>query len=256
MKSSVENDPKAVASLVFGLLSMTCAGLFTGIPAMILGSLAQKDIRASRGRTIGSGMATAGAVLGAFGTFLNALFFLGAAYVFVTTQPEPAQSGNVSLAATQPARGLTTGQDDFGIIEVVRAGNGDQRPLRLQLLDLQKRAEVEKKTLIVVTRATWAAPSRKFEASLPDPRMQVALGNALVVMVDIDEYGPEIGSFGVTMDSVPFFFKLDSRQHAVDAIGTAEWDEETPGDMAPVLTQFVQGTYSRRREPPAVGTVL
>lgn len=254
-RAPVTNDGKAVASLVFGMLSLTCAGLFTGVPAMILGSLAQSDISESRGRKIGSGLATAGAVLGAFGTFFNVVFFLVAGYVVMTTPAEPTQSNNVSLAATQPTHETPT-EDDYGIIEVVRAGNGDQRPLRLQLQDAQKRADAEKKTLVVVTRATWATPSRKFEASLPDPRMQVALAKTLLVMVDVDDYGAELMSFGCTMDSVPFFFKLDSRQRAVDAIGTAEWDEETPGDMAPVLTQFVQGTYSKRREPPAVGTVL
>jgi hypothetical protein len=266
----VKNDGKAIASLVFGLLSLTCAGLFTGIPAMLLGSLAHKDIRESRGRTIGSGMATAGSVLGAFGTFFNVLFFLGAAYLVITTPRGPGERTDVSLASqpaqqggpsqsgqtNQPARGLTTGKDDFGVIDVVHAGQGDQRPLRLQLFDAQKRAETQKKTLVVVSRATWAASSRKFEASLADPRMQVAFANTVLVMVDLDEYGSELSAFGCTMDSVPFFFKLDSRQHAVDAIGTAEWDEETPGDMAPVLTQFVQGTYAKRREPPAVGTLL
>ncbi len=255
-RGPVTNDGKAVASLVFGMLSMTCAGLFTGIPAMILGSLAQKDIDASRGRSIGSGMATAGAILGAFGTFLNVIFFFVAGAAFLMTPPEHSGSSNVSLAATQPARDTPSEKADYGILEVMRAGSGDQRPLRMQLTDAQKRATAEKKTLVVVTRATWAAPSRKFEASLPDPRMQVALSGALLFVVDIDDYGAELGSFGCTMDSVPFFFKLDSRQRAVDAIGTAEWDEETPGDMAPVLKQFVEGTYAKRREPPAVGTIL
>jgi len=260
----VANDGKAIASLVFGMLSMTCAGLFTGIPAMILGTLAHKDIQESRGKMIGGGMATAGSVLGAFGTFFNVIFFLVGGYMVLTTPPEPEHS-NISLTHQSQStregrehegREVSTGEIDFGIIEVIHAGRGDQRPLRLQLLDAQKRADAEKKTMVVVTRATWAAPSRKFEASLIDPRMQVAFAKTVLVMVDLDDYGAELSGFGCAMDSVPFFFKLDSRQRAVDAIGTSEWDEETPGDMAPVLTQFVQGTYAKRREPPAVGTVL
>jgi hypothetical protein len=256
----VQNDGKAVASLVFGLLSLTCAGLFTGIPAMILGTLAQRDIQASRGKRIGGGMATAGSVLGAFGTFLNVIFFAFAGYVAAAAYAAHGGAPPVAQAAsrtTQPAHAEESASDDsYGTIEVVRAGAGDPRPLRLQLYDAQKRAEVSKKTLLVVARAHWAAPSRKFEASLPDPRMQVALSSALVVLVDVDEYGPELATFGCQIDSVPFFFKLDSRQRAVDAIGSAEWDEETPGDMAPVLTEFLAGTYAKRREPPAVGTVL
>ena len=69
--------------------------------------------------------------------------------------------------------------------------------------------------------------------------------------------GPRSRRSVVRWTAFPFFFKLDSRACTpVDAIGTAEWDEETPGDMAPVLTEFVNGNYSKRREPPAVGTVL
>jgi hypothetical protein len=251
---AVKNDPKAVASLVFGMLSMTCAGLFTGIPAMLLGSLAHKDIAESRGRTIGRGMATAGSVLGAFGTFVNVVFF-----AVVVALALGARGGGSGLSPVSLAKAHETAappKADYGILDVMALGGDDARPLRSQLLDAQKRAESKKKTLLVVTHASWSPQARRFEENLADPRMQVALSKALIAFVDIDEFGPELGTFGVEMDSVPFFFKIDSRQRAVDAITSAEWDDETPGDMAPVLSQFMAGTYTKRREPPAVGTVL
>ena len=58
------NNKKAVWSLVLGILGLICCGIFTGIPAIILGKQAQNEIDASGGAQGGRGMATAGFVLG------------------------------------------------------------------------------------------------------------------------------------------------------------------------------------------------
>ena len=55
-------NKKAIWSLVLGILGLVCCGIFTGIPAIILGNMAKKEISASGQQ--GSGMATAGLVLG------------------------------------------------------------------------------------------------------------------------------------------------------------------------------------------------
>ncbi len=60
-----QNNGKATAALVLGLVGLLCCGLFAGIPALILGLSAKKEIEASGGRQSGGGMATAGIVLGA-----------------------------------------------------------------------------------------------------------------------------------------------------------------------------------------------
>jgi hypothetical protein len=54
---------KAVAALILGIASLFLAFL-TAIPAVILAILAQRDVRESRGRIGGAGMATTGLVLG------------------------------------------------------------------------------------------------------------------------------------------------------------------------------------------------
>jgi hypothetical protein len=51
-----------------GLFSLFCCGLFTGIPAIYVGSKALSDIEASRGRLIGRGTAWVGIILGIIGT--------------------------------------------------------------------------------------------------------------------------------------------------------------------------------------------
>lgn len=66
---------KAVSSLVCGIGSVGCI-CFTGIPAIILGFLALRDIRRNPDRLTGEGMSIAGIVLGAVFTFL-AIPFVG-----------------------------------------------------------------------------------------------------------------------------------------------------------------------------------
>ncbi|MDN4172716.1 DUF4190 domain-containing protein [Nocardioides sp. SOB77] len=64
---------QATTALVLGVLSLTCFGFLTGVPAMILGKSAEREIAASGGRLGGAGVATAGFVTGLVGTILSAL---------------------------------------------------------------------------------------------------------------------------------------------------------------------------------------
>ncbi|MFT4299847.1 MAG: DUF4190 domain-containing protein [Aeromicrobium sp.] len=67
------NNPKAIWALVLGLVAFFCCGFITGIPAIILGLLAKKDIEASQGTQTGKGMAIAGLVLGILAVLFNIL---------------------------------------------------------------------------------------------------------------------------------------------------------------------------------------
>jgi hypothetical protein len=58
---------KAVASLVLGFLSF-CTFLLAGIPAIVLGALALRDVSRGGGRVKGQGLAIGGLVLGILGT--------------------------------------------------------------------------------------------------------------------------------------------------------------------------------------------
>ena len=55
-------NSKAVWALVLGILGLLCCGFFTGIPAIILGRGAQREIE--RTGQQGRGLATAGFILG------------------------------------------------------------------------------------------------------------------------------------------------------------------------------------------------
>ena len=58
------NNKKAIWALVLGILGCVCCGFFAGVPAIILGKMAQNEIDASGGAQTGRGMATAGFILG------------------------------------------------------------------------------------------------------------------------------------------------------------------------------------------------
>jgi putative exporter of polyketide antibiotics len=77
-----KTNQKAIWSLVLGILGLVCCGFITGIPALILGNIAKKEIAASGGAETGTGMAQAGFVLGiisiALGVLTLILFAVGA----------------------------------------------------------------------------------------------------------------------------------------------------------------------------------
>ncbi len=59
-----QTNQKALWSMVLGILGLVCCGIFAGIPALILGNLARKDIASAGGMQTGEGMAKAGVILG------------------------------------------------------------------------------------------------------------------------------------------------------------------------------------------------
>jgi len=59
-----QTNQKALWSMILGILGIVCCGIFAGIPALILGNSAKKEIAASGGAQTGDGMAKAGVILG------------------------------------------------------------------------------------------------------------------------------------------------------------------------------------------------
>ena len=59
-----QTNQKALWSMILGIVSIVCCGLLAGIPALVLGNSARKEIEASRGAQAGAGMAQAGVILG------------------------------------------------------------------------------------------------------------------------------------------------------------------------------------------------
>ena len=72
-QSVAPNSSKATTSLVLGICSLVVCGFFLGIPAMIIGRQAKREIEESQGRLGGEGLATAGFITGLIGTIWSAL---------------------------------------------------------------------------------------------------------------------------------------------------------------------------------------
>jgi hypothetical protein len=68
-----QTNQKALWSMILGILSLVCCGLLAGIPALILGNTAQKEIAAAGGAQSGEGMAKAGVILGWISIALSVL---------------------------------------------------------------------------------------------------------------------------------------------------------------------------------------
>jgi hypothetical protein len=81
----------AITSLVLGILSVMCLGLFAGIPAIILGHTAHRRTRNAPDQYAGRGLAITGFVLGYASILLTALVVLLFA-VRVAPQIAPARS--------------------------------------------------------------------------------------------------------------------------------------------------------------------
>jgi hypothetical protein len=71
-----QTNKKATWALVLGILSLVCCGIFAGVPALILGNNAKKEIAASGGAQSGAGMAQAGVVLGIISIVLSVLYVI------------------------------------------------------------------------------------------------------------------------------------------------------------------------------------
>jgi Domain of unknown function (DUF4190) len=65
--------PRATLIMILGILSIPCCGLFTGIPAIIMGKRAQDEIARSGGGLGGESKVKAGYICGIIGTVLSIL---------------------------------------------------------------------------------------------------------------------------------------------------------------------------------------
>jgi len=224
-----KSEPKAVAALLLGISSLACLGAVTGLPAIILGALARKDIDRSRGSLSGSGMAAGGIVTGFFGTGLG---FVALLYII---------GGTVDLAQQKKAHGheaTTTAQaQSFGALDVVDVG--DDAPLRSQLGAIVRDAREKGRTVVLQTQASTNPRCAQVAAALTDHRMQHALANVTLVRVDVARHDTELRAMRVETKSAPWFYKLDASALPTDAISADELDTNVE-TMAPTLGRFVR----------------
>ena len=73
MGGAPQNHPRGTLILILGILSIPCCGLFTGIPAIILGRSALAEIDANPTAYGNRGTINAGYICGIIGTVLSVI---------------------------------------------------------------------------------------------------------------------------------------------------------------------------------------
>jgi hypothetical protein len=207
-------ESKAIASLVLGVSSLFCLGAITGLPAVVLGALARKDIDRSSGSLTGRGIAAGGIMSGLFGTglgFVMLLFVLGGV-----------------LEDTKP-----------GALQVVDLR--EDRSFAAQMRTVVDDAKVSHRTVLLQTHSAKDVRCAQIAAALPDARVQRALANVTLVRVDVDRYSSELLAMHIETKSAPYFYVLDEGAVPVDAMSGREVDPSAPEKMGPTLAAFARG---------------
>jgi hypothetical protein len=238
-------------ALVLGFLSLIGTfcwlGLPLGVPAIVFGALAKRDIRKSEGMSGGGAMAMAGIVLGSLGS----LFFLGyvgfMVYAIVNTSavatappaPPPVAPPTGTAASTVPPGG-------WGRIHVVDL-HSSATPLRTQLADEARSAKGAGEQVLVETTSRACTACSEIALAMREPDLQTALGGVRLVRVDVDELAAEVGPLHMKESRLPWFYLLDARGYPRDAISADEWDDNVAEEIAPILDDFHKGKLKTRR---------
>lgn len=99
-------DGQATASLIFGILGLTCFWGIFGVPAVILGHIAKSNIRKSMGQLGGEGMAMAGLIMG----YISIAFGLLIGFAIIVPNLHRARMEESANAARSTMRTLNTSQ--------------------------------------------------------------------------------------------------------------------------------------------------
>ena len=254
-------DDGAIASVILGVLSvvgcLAWLGLPLGVPAILLGARAHKDIRRSAGLRAGYGLATAGIVLGSIGStlFFAWLGVVSVAVVRSTAERTLAAPPAASAAVAEPIMGTdalerrtTTAPapDDSSthVLELHPSTGSLQTQLATQAVAAHRSGE----TLLVETTAQRCVPCAEVATAASDSQVLQALKKVRFVRVDVGEFRDELKGLRMSEPAVPWFYLIDVRGRPSDAISADEWDENEPGNIAPVLSAFVRGTLRSRRQ--------
>ncbi len=249
------NDAKAIAAMVLGILclvgTLCFLGVPLGVPALVLGVMAHRDIRRSDGMLGGGGMATAGIVLGSLGSlvFVSQIGFAGYAFLqaksAMPVAPPPAVAPTAPPTVPPPALVPPGG---WGAIHVVELHPSASQTLRAQLADESRAAKTAGESVLVETIAPTCAACVEIARAMPEPELQSALATVRLVHVDVDEFGLEASSMHLTSPTLPWFYLVDSHGDVRDGISADEWGDNEADEIAPVLEAFVQRKLKVRKQ--------
>jgi hypothetical protein len=242
-------ETKAVTSLTLGILCLVgtvCGmGLSLGIPAIILGAMAHRDLRAAGRSAKGGGYATAGIILGTVGSTVFFGWVGLVAYSMLSPSPVLAARAPVVPVAAAPAPvSASAGQGPRGsVVELHHAAGA----LRAQLISQTSSAARAGENVLVETSVGSCEPCTEIERAVTDPAVLSALAKVRLLRIDVGEFRSELAGLRMNEPTVPWFYLLDARGQPRDAISADEWDDNIAENIAPVLGAFVHGRLQPRR---------
>jgi len=236
---------KAIASLVLGILSMTgCGGPFTGIPAIVFGFLARKDISKSDGQLDGGGLAVAGIVTGMIGTFGFVVYMVvyGATMIMATSSPVLSPPPYTPPPTTPTSYyGPSTGK--VHVLQLKSSDGALKAQLAKQAIDASSRGE----RVIVMTVSPTCTACTEIQGTFGDYMMQITLDRVTIVKVDVNDFSKDLAAQGLDKGkNLPWFFLLDAGGNATSDMSADEWDDNRPENIAPVMSEFLDGTLIKR----------
>jgi hypothetical protein len=262
----------ALLSVVVGVFGTICFfwGI-AGIGAIVLGVVANPEIKRSEGRQHGQGLAIAGIVLGALHLFaivigMAALFtFAAHPPSFLTPAVPPKVAAPFKLAPPPPApsappvrpageragsatREAATRVTPLGKLTLVDPGT-EVRSLAGLVKAQRALADTEHQKLVLWVTSVDCAPCNGVSVALSNRRLQEALAGVRLLRVDTADFHHDLVKLGVPVDVRPGFALLDASGAPSDYVSGGEWDADIPENIAPVLGGFVRGTYRTRRNP-------
>jgi hypothetical protein len=226
--ASPTEHPNLKTALLLGVFSLGCFGFLTGIPGLFISLRAKRDIDRSRGTLAGEGKAIAGILASFIGT-------IGSLAICVMIGGSAVQTALEDKTLFKNA--------DVGAIKVLVVAKRHGR-----LAEALSEAAKAGKPVMMQTRFRTCDACDEFQNSLNDSSMQDALQSVVLVRVEVDTFHNELAQMKINTSSAPWFYKLDSKLTPTDGISGGEWDANVPANMAPVLSAFVRGTLSTRRE--------
>ncbi len=91
---------------------------------------------------------------------------------------------------------------------------------------------------VIYFSAGWCGPCRSLKATFPDEKVQTAMKDVELIMVDVDKEPDLATKYGVRY--IPYLIKVDKNGKVLDSISATAWGSPTPESVSTAMTTFLK----------------